>query len=244
MIGACREVFSNVTVVRMMSGQWICSTLLVLFALSALIFPSRCSSASRDTENEEPRGNPQDTQAEQPDKDLLDNFMIHHENGEFLHQLFRKYGDGVDRLSFHGFVELVGSIGLGGHPSGVPGLMHDDHGEMPGHASATGTHHHHVETQDHSSSQTTDSYGGDDDGESSTPGEPSPTVLFGKADTVDPAGQPGSGGQVMPTEPITETGDGQQGGGVDDGKIPTSEREHVHLTQVGPTNGTYSGRTD
>ncbi|XP_038078880.1 zinc transporter ZIP10-like [Patiria miniata] len=100
----------------------------------------------------------------------------HQEQGEFLHQLFDKYGnanstDGEGRLSFEGLSALMGSIGLGARGGDA---WHDHRelgGAVPGQVDNASTHQHsHVEH--HGSSQDEQEAGTHDHGAESSSVEP------------------------------------------------------------------------
>ncbi|XP_022109144.1 zinc transporter ZIP10-like [Acanthaster planci] len=123
-----------------MKREWVFSTLSLTFTLvmstGLLLFsPLRCTAAeANDPHPTEAQDHYQLTHGQQP--------LDHHEQKEFIRQLFDKYGDNDGWLSLEGFSLLMGSIGLGPGPGG------HDHRELEGAGQDGPTHHRHVEHHD------------------------------------------------------------------------------------------------
>ncbi len=185
----------------MVLSRWMRALSLVLFALSSVLIPCQCF--ARREEGVVGTHLPDEGDG-QPDK-------IDHNNGEFLHQLFLKYGDDSGRISFRGFVELVGSIGLGGH----------DATDLPG-VESERRHHHHIEWHKQDPESTGDQYL---DEETATSGEVVSPAMPLDQDRDRDGGFPGP---VRPTKPVV----GTDSKGHEDGDSGTESEHAPQVTQV------------
>ena len=176
---------------------------LVLFALCSVMLHVPCQGFARDRLGGDAVTGLQDEGDGQPDN--ID-------NGEFLRQLFQKYGDDSGRISFQGFVELVGSIGLGGYDgTDVPGLDSDRKHTHHHH------HHHHIEWYDQDTETTSDEHL---DEETATSGGGSPSMPVDQPGDADRELRDGElPGRVRPTRPMV-------------GEDSSSKSEQQQLTQV------------
>ncbi|XP_033625319.1 zinc transporter ZIP10-like [Asterias rubens] len=185
----------------LLSRWMIQAASLVLFALCSVMLHVPCQGFARDRLGGDAVTGLQDEGDGQPDN--ID-------NGEFLRQLFQKYGDDSGRISFQGFVELVGSIGLGGYDgTDVPGLdsdrKHNHH-----------HHHHHIEWYDQDTETTSDEHL---DEETATSGGGSPSMPVDQPGDADRELRDGElPGRVRPTRPMV-------------GEDSSSKSEQQQLTQ-------------